>query len=107
MRFSEPITAFSETSAMDSMGNAALVRSDGKLLWANVYTVGTSAWLAGRAAGLHADAEVQVRSIDYGGENVVVMGGEEYSVERASNTGEFTRLVLSHRLANGKGGSGR
>lgn len=102
MRFSEQITAFTESSSLDSMGNASLSRSNGRLLWANTYSIGTSAWLAGRSAGLHADAEVQVRSCDYKGENVVVMRGEEYSVERASDAGEFTRLVLSHRLANGK-----
>lgn len=100
MRFSEPITAFHEGATQDDMGNATLTRSSGTLLWANVYTVGLNAWLAGRAAGLHADAEIQVRSVDYDGQNIIVMNGEEYTVERASNTGEFTRLVLSHRLGN-------
>lgn len=100
MRFSEPITAFREVATQDDMGNATLTRSSGTLLWANVYTVGLNSWLAGRAAGLHADAEIQVRSVDYDGQNIIVMNNEEYTVERASNTGEFTRLVLSHRLGN-------
>lgn len=102
MRFSEPVTAFLESATQDDMGNATLTRSEKTTIWANVYTVGLNSWLAGRAAGLHADAEIQVRSVDYDGQNIIVMGDDEYSVERVTNTGEFTRLVLSHRLGNKK-----
>lgn len=65
-----------------------------------MFSIGTGTWLAARSAGLHADAEIQVRSVDYSAQNIVVMRGEDYTVERASDTGEYTRLVLAKRLSN-------
>ena len=68
--------------------------------WANPMTVGASSWAAARAAGLRADAQVQVRSCDYAGQEELRMDGVEYTVERASDTGEYTVLTLKRRLSN-------
>lgn len=72
----------------------------GSTVFANVRSVGSTAWLAARSAGLHADAEVAVRTCDYAGQACVVLGGVEYEVERAAAKGEDTVLTLKRRLSN-------
>ena len=67
----------------------------------NRLSVGAKTWAAARSAGLHPDAAVRLRSCDYGGQTAVSLGGVEYEVERASNTGEFCDLTLKRRLRSG------
>lgn len=69
-------------------------------VFVNVRSIGTTAWLAARSAGLHADAEVELHTCDYSGESCVVLEGVEYDVERAACKGEFTTLTLKKRLRN-------
>ena len=59
------------------------------------------AWAAALSAGLHADAEVELRSRDYLGEQELSMDGTEYEVERVQDYGEFCRLTLKRRLRSG------
>lgn len=66
--------------------------------YCNRLTVGARTWAAARSAGLHCDATLRLRSCDYSGQGSVVLDGEEYEVERASDTGEFTDLTLARRL---------
>lgn len=68
--------------------------------FANPFALGASAYAAARAAGLHADAQFQVRSCDYGGQQLAVVDGVAYDVERAEETGEFTVLTLARRLSS-------
>lgn len=100
MRYSHVVHLYNETTSSDSAGNPVIERSGGSMVFANIYSIGASAWLAARAAGLHPEAEIEIRSIDYDGQNVAVMNGTEYTVEQAPGGGEFTRLVLTHRLSN-------
>ena len=76
-----------------------------KEVFANVYEIGLNSYIAAQAAGLHADAELQVRTCDYDGEAIAEFDGQEYTVERATDSGEFTRLVLSKRISNKRGGA--
>lgn len=69
-------------------------------VFANRRSVGLSTWVAARAAGLHADAEIEIRSADYSGQPRAEVDGEEYEVEKARCTGEFTVLTLKRRLPN-------
>lgn len=85
---------------LDAAGNPTETVTD-REVFVNRYTVGLSTWLAARNAGLHADSEISLRSLDYCGEQRVVLDDTEYEVERASNTGEFTTLTLMRRLVNG------
>lgn len=66
----------------------------------NQMTIGTSAYMAARISGLHADAEVQLRSCEYSGQQRAELDGVEYTVERVLDTGEFTRLTLTKRASN-------
>ena len=67
-------------------------------VYVNPYRVGASTWLAAMSAGLHADAQIELRTCDYAGQQRIVMRGVRYDVERANEMGEFTRLTLSRRL---------
>ena len=67
-------------------------------VFCNPFRVGASTWLAAMSAGLHADAQVELRTCDYDGQQRIVLRGVRYDVERANDLGEFTRLTLSRRL---------
>lgn len=70
-------------------------------VFCNPYTVGLEQWaVSNRDLGLRADAELQVRSADYAGQRGVVFGGREYTVERVTGSGEFTRLQLGRKAGN-------
>lgn len=69
--------------------------------YVNRTSMGATAWLAARSAGLHADATVQIRTCDYAGQEQLVMDGTTYGIEKAQAKGEITTLTLSRRLRNG------
>lgn len=89
-----------EVSVSDT-GAAQRVLTGEREVFANKYSMGASTWAAARSAGLHADAQIALRSLEYEGEEVCIIDGVEYEVERASDRGEFTTLTLKRRLANG------
>ena len=85
----------------DGNGNAVQTCTSSREVFAIRFSVGTSAWLAMRSTGLHADCEYQVRSCDYAGEQRAVVNGVHMDLEVAQDTGEFTRLVMKRRLQSG------
>lgn len=84
----------------DGAGNPAETVTE-RDVFVNRYSIGSSTWLAARAAGLHADAEVSLRSCDYQGEQRMTLDGIPFEIERVEDRGEFTRLTLARRLNNG------
>ena len=83
--------------AYDGAGNPTETVSS-RDVFVDRYSIGAATWLAARAAGLHADVELSLRSCDYQGEQRLSMDGIIYEVERVSDRGEFTRLTLARRL---------
>lgn len=67
-------------------------------VYANSQHVGMEKWAAARSVGLHADAAIEIRSIDYDGEQVCELDGDAYDIERVYNRGEWTNLTLKKRL---------
>ncbi len=100
MRFNSTATLIDAVVTLDSTGNPVEVIAESPV-FVNKYVVGATAWFAAREAGLKADAEVSLRTCDYDGQERLLMDGIEYEVERVSDNGEFTRLTLANRLANG------
>lgn len=70
-------------------------------VFANPFNVGLNTWAAAQSFGLKPDAVYQVRSVDYHGEEVAIVDGIEYSIERAAGDGDFTKLTMKKRLENG------
>lgn len=72
-------------------------------VFCNRRSVGATEWGTAIDAGLRADAEVQLRAIDYAGEKSVRFGGELYSVERVveASSGELVRLTLGKKASDG------
>lgn len=100
-RYADTITLLEYEVETDSRGNAVQTLSSSREVFANRYTLGMTAWLAARSAGMHADCEYQLRSCDYAGEQRAIVNGVECDVESAQDTGEFTRLIMKRRLPSG------
>ena len=100
MRFNSTATLYPVTVSQDAQGNTVPTKGEPREVYANPYEIGLNSYIAAQAAGLHADAEIQLRSADYDGEVIVFYEGQEYTVARVSVAGEYTRLTLSRRLAN-------
>lgn len=100
MRYNSVATLFKEVVETDERGNMAPVKGEPHEVFVNRFSIGMSAFMAAREAGLHADAEIQLRAIDYDDENIAVMDGKEYTVERVDCSGDFTQLTLARRLSN-------
>lgn len=82
-------------------GSWAVGEAEESEAFCNPYTVGLEAWtVSNRDLGLGADAEVQLRSCDYAGQPTVRYRGNEYAVERVTDSGEFVRLQLGRKAGN-------
>lgn len=100
MRYGEVVALTSVRTVQREDGSFTEVR-ESRGVFANPYSMGATAYMAARSAGLKADAEVQLRTCDYKGEQECVMRGLAYDVERAVDGGEFTTLTLKRRLRDG------
>lgn len=99
-RFNLYIAIYDEKVTVGDDGTPRYEKVNEAHCFANRYTVGTTAWLAGKDSGLHPEAMLNVRTCDYSHQTRVELDGTEYMVEESSCSGEFTRLVLRRRLAN-------
>lgn len=98
-RFNEVVELLSvEVTVKDDGTQASTVKSS--MAFANKYTLGLTSWAAAVSMGLHADAQVSMRSCDYAGQQKLRMGGIEYDIESAREKGEFVTLTLKRRLDN-------
>lgn len=98
MRFNDSATLVSVSAAQGADGSFSESR-ERREVFANERTVGATALMAARAVGFQCDAEVQVRSCDYAGEQECEFHGTAYNVERAKNSGEFTTLTLGRKVS--------
>ena len=98
-RFSERITLRELSHEVDDAG---CVRSNAEdtTVFFNRFSTSLQNRLAGAADGLKGIVEGQVRSCDYEGQQVALIGGRRYTVADAADTGEFTRLTLAERLSD-------
>lgn len=102
MRWNETVTLLAKPYLhQDEAGNVHTGWPERRERFCNAYTVGADAWSAAIDLGLRADAEVQLRAVDYGGEEEVEFRGVEYDVERVTHSGDFVRLQLGRHASNG------
>lgn len=94
------VVEFESTSMEQRADGTWAETSTRRSVFANRRTIGATAFLAARSAGLHADASVEVRSADYHGEQSCMMGGVPYEVESVSDSGEFSVLTLARRVSS-------
>lgn len=100
-RYSDVIILRDVEHVVNDEGVAVVVNADSDPLFFNRYRTGLAARMAGASEGLRRIVEGQIRTVDYGGQERAVLDGTEYSIEDASNQGEFTVLTLARRLGNG------
>lgn len=100
MRWNDVVTLLSSKPEKDSMGNVVEGEVTRRDVFCNRRTVGSESWSTSIDLGLRADAQVQVRSIEYQGEDECVFHGVEYDIERVTDSGEFTILQLGRKASN-------
>lgn len=101
MRWNSTCTLISTQWGFDAAGNPVEERTEAAA-FCNRFTVGATAQVAARTAGLHRDAEVQLRACDYDGQEALRIDGDpdEYTVEDVSESGDFVRLTLARRATD-------
>ena len=100
MRWNKVATLYKVVTSRNAEGVPEDSVESESTVFANPRNMGYEAWSAARSVGLHADASIQVRSMEYEGENRCEIDGVEYEIERAYDTGEYTTLTLKRRLRN-------
>lgn len=92
-------TAVLKATSVEVDGNGRPVETaTARTVFCNERHMGATDWAASRSAGLHADAQIEVRTCDYRGEGSCSYGGADFEVERAKSVGETTLLTLKRRL---------
>lgn len=99
MRWADTVDLVTSELTQDAEGNQTETeRTD--TAFCNRYAFGATSYMAAKAAGLHADARVQLRTCDYAGQQKAVLDGTEYDVEDVSQNGDVTLLTLARRASN-------
>ena len=114
MRWNETVTLLSAANKyQDSAGAWHEGERVAREVFCNQMTIGTMAMAHLRSSdvrianttepvdvGMHNEKMVQLRTIDYGGEDQVLFHGEEYQVMYSSGAGEFVTLTIAQQLGN-------
>ena len=98
-RFNEAVELISVKVTVNEDGTQSFA-TESSVAFANKYTLGLTSWAAAVSMGLHADAQVSLRTCDYAGQQKLKLEGVEYDIEKAQSKGEFTTLTLKRRLDN-------
>lgn len=99
-KFSDTIVLRDVVTSKNEEGVVTTEYSDSEPIFFNRYSVSLQNRMAGAVEGLKGMAEGQVRTIEYGGQEFAILDGKEYTIEDASNQGEFTMLTLARKLSN-------
>ena len=102
MRWNETCMLISHTDPVQQAdGSWAQGTEVETMVFCNPYSVGLESWLVStRDLGLSADAEIQVRTSDYDGQDTVWYHDGYYTVERTTVSGEFTNLQLGRKVGD-------
>lgn len=99
MRFNETCVLVAKGYELDGRG-VPQPRDERTEVFCNPRTVGSNTWSSMYEIGVSAVAEVQVRTVDYDGQDDVFYCGQWLSVEKASEQGDFTVLTLRHQKSD-------
>jgi hypothetical protein len=93
----------------DAMGAWHAGKPEKRTVFCNPRSVGAETWTNERSrgdlhvdAGIRPDAAVQLRTVDYGGEEEVSYRGREYDVDAVVEKGDLTTLTLLRRASNAR-----
>lgn len=114
MRYNEVVTLLAPTQKyQDSTGAWHEGERTQRTVFCNEFIIGTVTLAHLRSSdiratnttepvdvGLRHEHMLQLRAIDYEGEDQVLFHGEEYEVIYASGAGEFVTLTIGQRLGN-------
>ena len=114
MRWNDTVTLLSPTAKyQDSSGSWHEGERTERTVFCNSMTIGTMTLAHLRSSdirmanstepvdiGMHNEHMLQIRSVDYGGEDQVIYHGEEYSVMYLAGAGEFRTMTIGQQLGN-------
>jgi len=114
MRWNKTITLMSPAeSYQDSAGSWHEGERTARTVYCNEMTIGVMAMAQLRSAdvraqsttqkidvGLRNEHMIQIRSLEYHGEDQCIFEGEEYEVMYSSGSGEYRVLTIGQRLGN-------
>lgn len=100
MRWDKVARLYTAATVKDASGNHSEEARDEAEVFGNARHMGFESRNAAKSMGLHADMSLQVRSMEYSGQNRCVVDGVEYEVEDTYDTGEYTTLTLKRRARN-------
>jgi len=110
MRWNETVVLLGASKRyQDDMGAWHVGEPDKRTVFCNPYSVGVATWTNERSRGdLHVDAgprpdaSIQLRTVDFGGEEEVEYRGRQYDVDTVIEKGDFVTLTLIRRVSNAK-----
>lgn len=98
--WSSVCTLVGQTATTDSRGVIGTKESL-RTVTCNAFSLGSSAYYAAIAAGMHPSAVLQMRSASYRGERVCIWQGLRLRVERIDRSSpDFVRLTLGEQVGD-------
>lgn len=85
---------------VDAEGNEIPTPID-KKVFCNARNIGLETWATVADLGIKPEAQIQVRTVDYNNQTIVLFEGREYDVSYTSTKGDFTILTLATHIPNG------
>jgi hypothetical protein len=101
-KYNEVLTLRSVSHEETDTGAIVDVVNDVEVFF-NRYTMSIENRLAGAADGFKGLVTGQVRTCDYAGQQIALIGNTKYTVTDAQNSGEFTTLTMAEKLSNTAG----
>ncbi len=98
-RWNETCTLVGKTYKVDDEGVPQPTDSKTEV-FCNPRTVGAHTWSSMYEIGISVDAQLQIRSCDYGGQRDVFYRDKWYSVETVQEQGDFCTLTLRHQKSD-------
>lgn len=99
MRFASVIELVAESAASDPIGQQ-VVSKTARRVFANEFAVSSSEFYDAAQFGLKPSRRFQIRAVEYDGERVATVDGDEYTVLRCETRGEWATLTLERKAAN-------
>jgi hypothetical protein len=93
MRWDTTITLVAVATGVDDEGVPTKEETT-REVFANRRRISLERWASTANAGFEPNAEFELHTVDYDGEQVVRFGGKEYMIRRASVEGDYTVLDL-------------
>jgi len=99
MRFNEVAYLTAPVYTSDAIGNQIAQKTERKV-YVNCYRLSESGIQAAALTGLTPECELQLRAVEYQGEQLIRFRDIEMSVISLTGSGEFMRIIAGRKASN-------